>query len=55
MYNISKLHSDVHEYKLKVQIQISLMRGNSFSAGLITGISSEKRKLRKVNDFNKNS
>ena len=55
MYNISKLHSDVHEYKLKIQIQISLMRSNSYSAGQITGISSEKRKLRKVNDFNKNS
>ena len=42
-----KLHFDI---KLDMLIQISPITGNLYSAGLIAGISSEKRM--KVNDFN---
>ena len=50
-------------YKLNIQIQISLVIGNLYEAGLITGVSSEKmnekvnnesrqkKNRRKVNDF----
>ena len=39
---ISKLHFDM--YKLNIKIRISVMVGNLYSAGLIAGISSEKKR-----------
>ena len=36
-------------YKLNIQIQISLIIGNLYSADLITGISSMKKKFNKKN------
>ena len=45
-------------YKLSIQMQISLMIGNLYSADLITCVSSEKgrmKKQKKVHDFSKKS
>ena len=42
-------------FKLNIQMQISLMIGNLYLAGLIAGISSERKKQRMVNYFNKKS